>query len=95
MLRDFMDNLSGELGNRQGSAKAKDCLINYFIANGYGAEIYTEEELRQIFQEMNAMGLLFPANGKMKLIDLYSHWRGKHHKYWFKKWYRKSGGLPY
>jgi hypothetical protein len=42
-----------------------------------------------MFKEMDALGSLFPTNGKMKLIDLYADWRDKHHTYFFKKWFRK------
>jgi len=38
---------------------------------------------------MDALGLLFPSDGKMELIDLYADWRNKHQTYWFKKWFRK------
>lgn len=89
MLHDFMINLAGEHGNEQDGGKTNEPLINYFIAHGYGMEYYSEEDLRQVFKEMNALQLLFPANGKLKLIELYANWRSKHHSYWFKKWYKK------
>lgn len=90
LIRDFTDNLSCGSWKREGRDDAKAHLINYFIAHGYGQDHYNEEDLREIFREMDALGLLFPADGKMKLIDLYANWREKHHKYWFKKWFRKT-----
>jgi hypothetical protein len=90
VIRDFADNLSCGSWKREGRDKAKEHLINYFIAHGYGQHHYTEENIREIFKEMDALGLLFPTNGKGKLIDLYSDWRNKHHSYWFKQWFRKS-----
>lgn len=89
LLNDFMDNLSCGSWKRQGRDEAKEHLINYFIAHGYGQQHYTEEDIREIFKEMDALGLLFPTNGKGKMVDLYAKWRNKHHNYWFKKWFRK------
>lgn len=89
IIRDFTDNLSCGSWKREGRDEAKEHLINYFVAHGYGQHHYSEEDIRQMFKEMDALGLLFPNDGKMKLIDLYASWRDKHHTYWFKKWFRK------
>jgi hypothetical protein len=43
-----------------------------------------------MFKEMDAIGLVFPNNGKMKLIDRYDKWRNGYEKYWFKKWFGKT-----
>ncbi len=91
IIRDFIDNLSCGSWNRQGRDQAKEHLVNYFIAHGYGRHCYGEEDIRQMFKEMDALGLLFPHDGKMKLIDSYVDWRDKHRNYWFKKWSRKPG----
>lgn len=88
-LCDFMDNLSCASWKRKGRDTAKEHLINYFIAHGYGQNHYTEEELRQMFKEMDAIGMLFPYDGGMKMLDSYSGWRDKQHRYWFKQWWRK------
>jgi hypothetical protein len=89
VIRDFADNLSCGSWKREGRDKAKEHLINYFIAHGYGQHHYPEEDIREIFKEMDALGLLFPANGKEKMIDVYSKWREKHYPHWFKQWFRK------
>ena len=89
VIRDFADNLSCGSWKREGRDKAKEHLINYFIAHGYGQHHYSEEDIREMFKEMDALGLLFPRDGKSKLVDLYADWRDKHHAYWFKKWFRK------
>jgi hypothetical protein len=88
-LCDFMDNLSCGSWKRKGRDIAKEHLINYFIAHGYGQNHYTENELRQIFKEMDAIGMLFPYNGSMKMLDSYSGWRDKQYRFWFKQWWRK------
>ncbi len=93
MLHDFMSNLAGEHTNKESANNANEYLVNYFIAHGYGKGHYSEDDLRQIFKEMNALQLLFPHNGKMKLIALYANWRIHHHKYWFKKWDNKRRGF--
>lgn len=91
MLIDFMDNLACANWKRKGRDLAKEHLINYFIAHGYGQQQYTETELRTMFKEMDAMGMLFPCHGKVKMINLYDKWRDKQHRYWFKQWFRKPG----
>lgn len=89
MITDFMDNLGCGSWNREGRGAAKEHLINYFMAHGYGQEYYSEADIRQIFKEMDAVGLLFPREGSGKLIDRYAKWRGQHQNWWFKKWFRK------
>ena len=93
IIRDFTDNLGCSSLHRQGRDTAKEHLFNYFIAHGYGQQHYTETDIRSIFTEMDALSLLFPCNGNMKLIDCYDHWRSKHYRYWFKKWFRKPRRL--
>ncbi len=89
VLTDFMDNLSCGSWKRQGRDKAKEKLIDYFVEHGYGQHHYTAEDIRTIFKELDAIGLLWPEGAKMKLIDLHAEWRDKYHTYWFKKWFRK------
>jgi hypothetical protein len=45
------------------------------------------EEIRQLFEEMDALGMLYPKNGKTAITALYVQWRDEHWKYWFEKWY--------
>lgn len=90
LICDFADNLSCGSWKREGRDKAKEHLMNYFIAHGYGQHHYSEEEIRQIFKEMDAVGLLFPDKGSSKLVNLYAKWRDRHHRYWFENWFRKS-----
>ena len=86
----FMDTLDcGSWKREEISEKARQLIIDYFIECGYGKDFYTEEDRRKIFEEMNAVGIVFPRDGKTKLIDLHSKWRDKYQNYWFKKWFRK------
>lgn len=90
VITDFMDNLSCSSWNREGRDVAKEHLINYFIAHGYGQEHYTEANIRQVFKEMDAVGMLFPRESNGKMVDRYAKWRDKHQTWWFKKWFRKT-----
>ena len=89
LITDFMDNLACASWKREGRDQAKEHLINYFLAHGYGQEHYTQTDIRSMFKEMDVLGMLFPSNGSMKMIDHYSKWRKKQHRYWFRHWYRK------
>lgn len=88
LLLDFMDNLSCGSWKRKGRDQAKEKLIEYFLEHGYGQDYYTPEDIRKIFREMDAVGLLFPGDD-IKALDAYSDWRKQHQKSWFKKWWRK------
>ncbi|PVD51085.1 hypothetical protein DC498_16860 [Terrimonas sp.] len=91
IILDFADNLSCDTWDREGRDEAKEHLINYFIAHGYGQHHYSEQDIREMFKEMDALGLLFPKHGKTKLVDLYTNWRDKHLTHFFKKWFKKPG----
>lgn len=93
MLSDFMDNLSCGSWRREGRDKAKELLVQYFIEHGYGQDHYTLDDIRTIFKEMDAIGLLFPVNGKSKFIEFHAKWRDKYYNFWFKKWYKKPRKL--
>ncbi|ANI90689.1 hypothetical protein A9P82_08460 [Arachidicoccus ginsenosidimutans] len=89
LVTDFMDNLSCGSWKREGRDKAKEKLVDYFIAHGYGQDYYTEDDIRTMFKELDAIGVSWPDEGNSKMIDLYAKWRNKHYNYWFKKWWRK------
>ena len=72
--------------NREALDNEKEQLINYFIAHGYGQHNYSEEDIRKIFKEMDALGMLFPTNANNDLVDLYTKWLHKHHTHWFNQW---------
>jgi hypothetical protein len=88
MITDFMDNLSLGSWKREGKDKGRQALVEYFIEIGYGQKFYTQEELRTMFKEMDAVGLLFPKEGEPEVLEAYSNFRETHNEYWFNKWYR-------
>lgn len=89
VIGDFIDNLSCGTWNREGRDHAKAKLIEYFVAHGYGQQYYSEEDIRIIFKEMDAMGSVWPNNSKIKLVNLTVRWRKKYQTYWFKQWHGK------
>jgi hypothetical protein len=90
VLIEFMDDADLGSWKREGNQQVREKLIEYFIERGYGKDYYSEDEIRQIFKELDGIGMLFPEKGKMNLIDLYAKWRDKHQKYFFKKWFNKA-----
>lgn len=89
VLSDFMDNLSCGSWKRDGRDEAKINLLNYIIEMKYGQEHYTQQELLQMFTELDAVGMLWPGGAKEKMINLHAKWRGKYYNWWFKKWFNK------
>lgn len=94
LLLDFIDNLSCSSRNREGRDKAKAHLVDYVIAHGYGQPRYGEEDIRRMFTELDAVGLLFPRNGSDEMIDLYAQWREEHYHHLFSQWYAKQERRP-
>lgn len=88
LILDFMDNLSCGSWKREGRAQAKEKLIEYFLQHEYGQGHYTLEDLRQMFKELDAVGMLFPKDDD-EMVDVYANWRDKHYKHWIEKWFGK------
>lgn len=89
ILHDFMHHLACGSPGTMRSAAAKETLIEYFIQAGYGQHHYSPDEIRQIFSEMDAIGMLFPKDASAKMLDLHSRWRDQYQRYWFEKWQNK------
>ena len=94
VINQFMNDLGHENWKRRENDAIRQTLVDYFILSGYGQKWYTEQEIRQMFKELDAIGSLWPSDGGMKLIDRHAKWRNKYHDYWFKKWYRKLRRKP-
>jgi hypothetical protein len=90
ILVDFMDNLACASWKREGRDRAKKHLVDYFIEHGYGQQLFSETDRREMFRELDAIGLLFPRSGDMKMIDAYVHWRNRQQHYWFAHWLNKQ-----
>lgn len=86
LLNDFMTHLACGSPGEVPCETAKQTLIEYFIQRGYGQRRYSKNDIRQIFREMDAIGMLFPADASEKMLDLHSRWRDKYQSYWFRKW---------
>ncbi len=94
LLSDFMDTLDcgawkRDSPDKASAEKARANLIDYFIEQGYGRKFYLPEDIRTIFREMDALGMLYPRDAKLKFIERHAKWRDQYQNYWFKKWYRK------
>ncbi|MGZ3836961.1 MAG: hypothetical protein ACXVMS_06815 [Flavisolibacter sp.] len=89
VLLDFMDNAAQGSWKRQGREAPREKVRDYFLSCGYGQEHYPESDIREIFQELDAMGRLWPGGAKRKLVDLHAKWRDKYYPYWFRKWHGK------
>jgi hypothetical protein len=51
--------------------------------------LYSPEEIKAMFTEMDAMGMLFPFNSAPEIQEKHVQWREWYHKYWFDKWFNK------
>jgi hypothetical protein len=89
VLGDFMDNLSCGSWKREGRDEAKINLFNYIIEMKYGQDHYAEDDLLQMFTELDAIGMLWPEHCKGKFMSMHARWRDKYYNWWFKKWHRK------
>ncbi len=94
ILVDFMDNISCGSWKREGRETAKEKLIDYFLEHGYGNQYYSPEEIRSIFKELDAIGMLYPFNANQEFINEHTRWREDYHTWWFQKWYKKNNREP-
>jgi len=99
ILSDFMWTLSCM---HQGTDEQRKAALDYFILSGHGQEIYSEEDVRQIFRELDARRSMYPG-GEDRVMskeqwNLYYCWENMYTQYWFEKWYgkirRRSEGNP-
>lgn len=94
LLTDFMDNLSCGSWKRQGREEARQRLLEYFLANGYGQQYFSTGEIREIFRELDAIGVLYPSGASADLIAEHCKWRDHYQEWWFSKWFEKDNRLP-
>ena len=89
LITDFIDNLSFGTWKREGRERARELLKDYFLEHGYGQEVFSQDELRSIFQELDAISLLFPKDAEPEVLSAYSSWRQAYQGYWLEKWLHK------
>jgi hypothetical protein len=90
VLDRFMHDLGQGSWKRRENEAVRQALVEYFIGCGYGQQWYTEQDIRLMFRELDAIGSLWPDDGGVKLIHRHAKWRNRYQDYWFKKWYRKT-----
>lgn len=89
ILNDFIDNLSCGSAKREGRDDAKMFLQRYITQMNYGQRNYSQEDIEQMFTELDAIGMLWPENAKMKFMEMHARWRDEYYNWWFKKWNKK------
>ncbi|MEJ8840886.1 hypothetical protein WG954_00730 [Lacibacter sp. H375] len=88
MLHWFMENCSYCSFEAEGKEQARAHLQDYIIAMHYGQEYYTQENIRQMMNELNAINMLWPKNAKPKFQTAHANWRNNYFNFWYKKWHR-------
>lgn len=88
VIKDFLAGLALEKDAKIPES-AKEACVEFFIRSGYANRYYSEEEVKQMFNELKTVNALWPDHASSKFIDLHSFWRKKYWKQWFKTWYRK------
>jgi len=63
----FMNDLGQEIWKRRENDAVRQTLVDYFVLCGYGQKWYTEQEIRQMFRELDAIGSLWPENDPARL----------------------------
>jgi hypothetical protein len=96
ILTDFMWTVSFMM--TKATDQQRQAAVEYLIHCGYGIDLYSEDEIRQIFDELNAKRLLWPEINDEIITseqrDLHYTWSHMYMQYWFEKWYwrvRKKG----
>lgn len=90
IIIDFLDNLAHASWKREGREVPKQKLVEYILLSGYGKGYYGEENILQMFRELDALGLLFPKNGSNETLNSYVSFRENFYKHWFNHWYYTS-----
>ncbi len=90
ILTTFMEDLSCGSWKREGRDEAKTHLQQYAISMRFGHQRYTAEDTRQMFIELDAIGMLWPATKCTdKMLNLHIKWRKQYYRFWYRKWKNK------
>jgi hypothetical protein len=90
LVSDFFHNAALASWDREGKEDAREKVVEYLIACGYGRKHYSETDIRLIFKEADAQGMLWPKNASRNVQDICVAWREKYHTHWFEQWFWKS-----
>jgi hypothetical protein len=60
------------------------------MVSGYGKNFYPEEDILQIFKELDAIGMLFPTAAGNDLLDKYVAFRDAYQDHRFNQWFYKT-----
>ena len=88
VLHWFMENCSYSSFEGEGKEPARQHLQDYIIAMHYGQQYYTQENIRQMMNELKAINMLWPNNSKPKFMTAHARWRNNYFNWWYKKWRR-------
>ncbi len=89
IIDQFMVDVSSDPFNRSIDDEQREKAVEYFIRGKYGQDKYTEEQVRQMFKELHAVGLLWPPLINDELLTVHANWRKIYLKYWVIKWVKK------
>lgn len=87
LLRDFLAMLSPGCNDVFHQSKKHAHLVDYIIRAEYGAQRYKEQEIRDMFTELNAISTLSPDGGSEDFREKHYRWREEYYNFWFKKWH--------
>ena len=91
ILSDFMWKLSSMPDTA--THEQRKAAFEFVLACKYGQNNYPEEEIRQMFQELEAKRILWPEiNDNILGPDqrqLHCLWSNMYMQYWFERWYTK------
>jgi len=90
LISDFMDNLARVSWQQAEKQEVRQLMTDYFLAQGYGRDRFSADNIQKIFRELDAMESLYPVDGDDAILQKHVEWRETYQQYWFTKWNRKA-----
>jgi hypothetical protein len=91
LIHDFLNNLSHGSWQRQDRDEVKLHLRNYILQMNYGGNLYTQQQILEQFNDLDAIGRLWPENAKSSFTTRHSKWRDKYYNWWYKQQLKNYG----
>lgn len=90
ILNDFMWMLSYSY-HRSATTKQRKAAQKFFIACAYGEPKYTQEQIRQMFDELYCERKIYDTIDDMDHDDKRLFWKNNHMymQYWYSRWFNK------